>query len=92
MDSRYVQFKNVKKSYDRHNFVVKDFSLDIAKGEFVTLLGPSGSGKTTCLMMLAGFEDVTSGAIEVDGELITHVAPYNRNIGMVFSTTHSSRI
>ncbi|SEG18544.1 putative spermidine/putrescine transport system ATP-binding protein [Vibrio hangzhouensis] len=84
MDSRYVQFKNVKKSYDRHNFVVKDFSLDIAKGEFVTLLGPSGSGKTTCLMMLAGFEDVTSGGIEVNGELITDVAPYNRNIGMVF--------
>ncbi len=84
MDSRYVQFKNVKKSYDRRNFVVKDFSLDIAKGEFVTLLGPSGSGKTTCLMMLAGFEDVTSGGIEVNGELITNVAPYHRNIGMVF--------
>jgi len=81
---KYVQFKKVKKSYDQSNLVVKEFNLDIRKGEFVTLLGPSGSGKTTCLMMLAGFEDVTSGEILVNGEPITDVAPYNRNIGMVF--------
>lgn len=83
-DDKYVQFKKVKKSYDQSNLVVKEFNLDIRKGEFVTLLGPSGSGKTTCLMMLAGFEDVTSGEILVDGESITDVAPYERNIGMVF--------
>lgn len=83
-DLQYVQFKNVKKSYDQRSLVVKDFSLDIRKGEFVTLLGPSGSGKTTCLMMLAGFEDVTSGEILVNNKPITHVAPYDRNIGMVF--------
>jgi len=81
---KYVQFKKVKKSYDQSNLVVKEFNLDIRKGEFVTLLGPSGSGKTTCLMMLAGFEDVTSGEILVNGEPITNVAPYDRNIGMVF--------
>lgn len=81
---KYVQFKKVKKSYDQSNLVVKEFNLDIRKGEFVTLLGPSGSGKTTCLMMLAGFEDVTSGDILVNGEPITNVAPYHRNIGMVF--------
>lgn len=83
-NSCYVQFKNVKKSYDQRTLVVVDFTLDIAKGEFVTLLGPSGSGKTTCLMMLAGFEDVSSGEILVEGQPITHVAPYHRNIGMVF--------
>lgn len=83
-NDKYVQFKKVKKSYDQSNLVVKEFNLDIRKGEFVTLLGPSGSGKTTCLMMLAGFEDVTSGEILVNGEPITNVAPYDRNIGMVF--------
>ncbi|WP_413283567.1 ABC transporter ATP-binding protein [Vibrio sp. MA40-2] len=83
-EEKYVQFVKVKKSYDLHNLVVKEFNLNIRKGEFVTLLGPSGSGKTTCLMMLAGFEDVTSGEILVNGEPITNVAPYDRNIGMVF--------
>lgn len=83
-NDQYVRFVNVKKSYDQRNLVVKDFNLDIKKGEFVTLLGPSGSGKTTCLMMLAGFEDVTSGSILVNGEPITNIAPYHRNIGMVF--------
>lgn len=84
LNEKYVQFKQVKKSYDQSNLVVKEFTLDIRKGEFVTLLGPSGSGKTTCLMMLAGFEDVTSGEILVAGKPITDVAPYDRNIGMVF--------
>lgn len=83
-DDQYVQFVNVKKSYDQKNLVVKNFNLDAKKGEFVTLLGPSGSGKTTCLMMLAGFEDVTSGSILIDGQPVTNIAPYHRNIGMVF--------
>ena len=80
----FLQFRNVKKTYDHKTLVVKDFNLDVAKGEFITLLGPSGSGKTTCLMMLAGFEDVTSGEILIDGRQITSIAPYRRNIGMVF--------
>lgn len=83
-DHAYVQFKNVKKSYDHKVLVVKDFNLTIKKGEFITLLGPSGSGKSTCLMMLAGFEDVTSGEVLVDGLSITKVAPNKRNIGIVF--------
>jgi putative spermidine/putrescine transport system ATP-binding protein len=83
-DDHYVRFINVKKSYDQKNLVVKNFNLDTKKGEFVTLLGPSGSGKTTCLMMLAGFEDVTSGNILINGEPVTNIAPYHRNIGMVF--------
>jgi len=83
-NNNYVQFKSVKKSYDQKQLVVKDFNLDIKKGEFVTLLGPSGSGKTTCLMMLAGFESVTSGEIIINGQPVNNIAPYHRNIGMVF--------
>ncbi|MES9901158.1 MAG: ABC transporter ATP-binding protein [Sedimenticola sp.] len=81
---RFVQFKNVQKSYDGVILVVKDFNVDIAAGEFVTMLGPSGSGKTTCLMMLAGFETATHGEIILDGHSINNVAPHKRDIGMVF--------
>lgn len=80
----FVRFKAVKKSYNGKDFVVKNFNLDIAHGEFITMLGPSGSGKTTCLMMLAGFETVTGGEIHVAGKVIQSVAPHKRNIGMVF--------
>ena len=79
-----VQFKNVQKSYDGVHLVVKDFNVDMVKGEFLTMLGPSGSGKTTCLMMLAGFETATSGQIILDGQSINNVAPHKREIGMVF--------
>src|SRR5690554_2355081 len=80
----FLSFRNVKKTYDRRTLVVRDFTLDVRRGEFVTLLGPSGSGKTTVLMMLAGFEHVSSGDISIDGASVTRVAPYERNIGMVF--------
>ncbi|MCL6420827.1 ABC transporter ATP-binding protein [Aestuariirhabdus haliotis] len=80
----YVSFQNVQKTYDGEVLVVKDFNLDIAQGEFVTMLGPSGSGKTTCLMMLAGFETATQGEIFVDGVPVNNLAPHKRDIGMVF--------
>jgi len=79
-----VRFEKVQKSYDGVSLVVKNLNLDIATGEFLTMLGPSGSGKTTCLMMLAGFETATHGEIYLDGEGINNVAPHKRNIGMVF--------
>lgn len=84
MNQDYIVFDNVKKSYDGKQFVVKNFNMRVAKGEFVTMLGPSGSGKTTCLMMLAGFEDITDGEIYINQQPLRHVAPYKRNIGMVF--------
>ena len=59
-------------------------TLDIAPGEFITLLGPSGSGKTTTLMMVAGFVLPTSGQILLNGEDIAFRPPHKRNIGMVF--------
>jgi putative spermidine/putrescine transport system ATP-binding protein len=59
-------------------------SLDVEEGEFVSLLGPSGSGKTTTLMMIAGFEELSSGSILIADQHIEHVPPNRRNIGMVF--------
>jgi putative spermidine/putrescine transport system ATP-binding protein len=78
-----VVFDRIEKQYGPVT-AVDDVSLDIAPGEFVTLLGPSGSGKTTTLMMLAGFEIPTAGEIYVDDDPIAAVPPYRRNIGMVF--------
>ena len=83
-NNAYVRFADVQKSYDGETLVVKNLNLDIAAGEFLTMLGPSGSGKTTCLMMLAGFETATHGDIILDGQPINNVAPHRRNIGMVF--------
>ncbi len=80
----YVSFEKVQKSYDGEILVVKDLNLDIASGEFLTMLGPSGSGKTTCLMMLAGFEPATAGEIYLNGRGINNVPPHKRSIGMVF--------
>ena len=79
-----VKFNEVEKTYDGESLVVKSLNLEIARGEFLTLLGPSGSGKTTCLLMLAGFEPTTHGEIILDGEPINNVPPHKRNIGMVF--------
>jgi len=79
-----VRFIEVQKSYDGETLVVKNLNLDVARGEFLTLLGPSGSGKTTCLLMLAGFEPATHGEITLDGRAINNMPPHKREIGMVF--------
>ena len=79
-----VKFDGVQKTYDGETLVVKNLNLDIAKGEFLTMLGPSGSGKTTTLMMLAGFEPATHGEIYVKGVPINNTPPHKRGIGMVF--------
>ena len=63
---------------------LKDVSLDIGRGEFLTLLGPSGSGKTTFLMILAGFEQPTAGRLVSEGEDITQKSAEARSFGMVF--------
>ena len=80
----FVVFDKIDKSYDGEVLVVKNLNLNIAKGEFVTMLGPSGSGKTTTLMMLAGFETPTNGEIFLHGKPISKIPPYEREIGMVF--------
>ena len=63
---------------------VDSVDLDVTDGEFLTLLGPSGSGKTTVLRMIAGFEQPTSGTIELAGVDVTEVPPYNRDVNTVF--------
>ena len=63
---------------------VDDVSLSVADGEFLTFLGSSGSGKTSTLFIVAGFEDPTSGSVEIDGRSVLSVPPNERNIGMVF--------
>ncbi|CAN7219825.1 ABC transporter ATP-binding protein [Rhizobium sp. LjRoot30] len=63
---------------------LRDISLTIGSGEFLTLLGPSGSGKSTFLMILAGFEEATSGTLKKDGIDITRVPAEKRAFGMVF--------
>ena len=83
-NNEFVKFDKVDKSYDGKVLVVKDLNLDIAEGEFITMLGPSGSGKTTCLMMLAGFETPTNGEIYLEGNPISNIPPHKRGIGMVF--------
>ncbi|MCA1492292.1 ABC transporter ATP-binding protein [Sinorhizobium alkalisoli] len=80
-----IRFDRISKSYGPLR-VVDKLDLDIAKGEFVSLLGPSGSGKTTLLMMLAGFETPTEGAIFLDGEPLNDVPTYRRDMGVVFQS------
>jgi putative spermidine/putrescine transport system ATP-binding protein len=63
---------------------VDDVTLDVAPGEFFTMLGPSGSGKTTTLRLIAGFERPDAGRIELGGADVTRVAPYARNVNTVF--------
>ena len=83
MNDIIIEIKNVNKSYDDKP-VVKNLSLAIRRGEFVTLLGPSGCGKTTTLRMLAGFEQPTSGSVYFNGQDITDIPPHKRNINTVF--------
>ncbi len=84
MPGPYLSLRNVVKSYDDKTQAVAGISIDVARGEFVTLLGPSGSGKTTTLMMIAGFETPNAGVIELNGTDLTRQKPYERNIGVVF--------
>ncbi|MEK7439769.1 MAG: ABC transporter ATP-binding protein, partial [Chloroflexota bacterium] len=65
---------------------VNDISLNIEKGQLVTLLGPSGCGKTTTLRLVAGFEFPTSGYITLDGAHLEDVPPNRRNMAMVFQS------
>ncbi len=82
--SQMVRFRSVRKSYGGAGEpIVRDLSLDVATGEFLTLLGPSGSGKSTALLMLAGFERPDAGEILLDGRSVTDTPPHRRGIGVV---------
>lgn len=81
----FLQINNVSKAFGSTE-AVKDFNLDIEKGELVSFLGPSGCGKTTTLRMVAGFELPTNGHIVMDGKDITNMPPNQRDVGMVFQS------
>ena len=80
-----ISMRGIAKRYGTIS-VLADLDLDVAAGEFLTLLGPSGSGKTTLLMILAGFVRANGGSVKVGGEEIIAMPPHKRNIGMVFQS------
>ena len=81
---KIIQFKNIVKSFEDGQVVLKGVSLDIYENEFVTLLGPSGCGKTTLLRILGGFLQPSEGKVLFDGEDIVNIPPYKREINTVF--------
>ena len=80
-----VHLRDIRKSFDRVE-VLKGVDLNIADGEFISLVGPSGCGKSTLLRIIAGLEAQTSGSIEIGAENVDAVAPANRNLSMVFQS------
>lgn len=80
-----VRLVGLAKSYGKVN-AVHALDLEIAAGEFVSLLGPSGCGKTTVLRMIAGFVEPTAGSIFIGGQDIVPLPPYRRNVGLVFQS------
>jgi ABC-type spermidine/putrescine transport systems, ATPase components len=79
----FIELRDVCKSFGKTE-VVKDLSLEVHKGEFLSFLGGSGCGKTTTLRMIAGFEEASSGSIFIDGRDMANVPPRKRRLGMVF--------
>ncbi len=78
-----LRIRNVAKTFGK-NVVLRDVSLDVAEGEFLTILGESGSGKTTLLRIVAGFESATAGELWMGGERLDPFPPYRRRVNTVF--------
>ena len=99
-DTEKKQKKNLKKAQEENPetnkvnlqiteegvVAVQEFNLDIADKEFIVLVGPSGCGKSTTLRMVAGLEEITSGELYIDGNLMNSVEPKDRDIAMVFQS------
>ena len=81
----FIELKNVCKQYpNTDKKAVTDFNLEINEKEFIAFVGPSGCGKSTTLRMIAGFEEISSGDLYIDGKRMNEVAPRDRGISMVF--------
>jgi ABC-type Fe3+/spermidine/putrescine transport system ATPase subunit len=78
-----LDIRRIAKSFGK-NVVLRDISLQVAEGEFLTILGESGSGKTTLLRIIAGFESAGSGELWMAGERLDHLPPYKRRVNTVF--------
>ncbi|MEL7035804.1 MAG: ABC transporter ATP-binding protein [Cyanobacteria bacterium J06592_8] len=81
-----LQLQNLRKQFSSSVVPVKDISLDIKDGEFLTLLGPSGCGKSTLLRLIAGLEQPSEGKVIINGKDVTSIPPGKRNIAMVFQS------
>lgn len=91
MGNCMIKLVNLKKVFKdqavtNEQAAVNDISININKGEFLTLLGPSGCGKTTTLRLIAGFEEPTSGEILIDGQDVSYKQPYERDVNTVFQS------
>ncbi len=81
-----LQLKDINKIYPNGVQAVFDFNLSIKDKEFIVFVGPSGCGKSTTLRMIAGLEEITSGELFIDDEMVNDKAPKDRNIAMVFQS------
>jgi multiple sugar transport system ATP-binding protein len=80
-----IELRNVRKAFGMVE-VIKGVDLEVRKGEFMVFVGPSGCGKSTLLRLISGLEDVTSGEMLFDGQLVNALAPSKRGIAMVFQS------
>jgi multiple sugar transport system ATP-binding protein len=80
-----LQLKNIRKSFGAVD-VIKGVSLEVKSGEFMVFVGPSGCGKSTLLRLVAGLEDITSGTLEFDHQVVNGLSPSKRGIAMVFQS------
>ena len=80
-----LQVRNVRKSFGAFE-VIKGVSMDIRAGEFMVFVGPSGCGKSTLLRLIAGLEEITSGTLSFDGQVVNQLTPSKRGIAMVFQS------
>ncbi len=84
MAKEIVSLKKVSKWYTKGNYIIRDCSLNVYEGEFLTILGPSGCGKTTILRMISGLEQVSDGEVYLDGENVTNVSASKRPVHTIF--------
>src|SRR3954449_12471834 len=83
MSTPAIRLARLRKSFGAIE-AVAGIDLEIADGEFFSMLGPSGSGKTTVLRMIAGFERPTAGTVQLSGRDVTRLAPFDRDVNTVF--------
>ncbi|MEK3721914.1 ABC transporter ATP-binding protein [Paenibacillus sp. FSL H8-0034] len=81
-----LALENVSVAYNHQHYILRDFNLNIDKGQFISLLGPSGCGKTTTLRLIAGFLEAKHGKFTFDGKDYTRVPVSKRNFGFVFQS------